>query len=107
MADAETTSRSPSPSMSAAATLIAPSATVVIMVEFQAPSPVEPSFLYQVILSSENDAERTSMSPSPSTSAASMDDVPVFPSASVAIECAVQDPTAGVPSFSYQEMAGS
>ncbi len=61
---ADRTSRSPSPSTSAAYTLLAPIDVLIIWaVKFWLPS-----FSYQAIL--ELDAERTSVSPSPSTSAA-------------------------------------
>ena len=67
--DAESTSRSPSPSTSAAKTDTAPSAAVVITC--WSPKLPDPSvFSYQAILSSPYEAESTSRSPSPSTSAA-------------------------------------
>ena len=64
--DAETTSRSPSPSKSAVATDIAPFAAVVMVWAVKVSLP---SFSYQAIVSSSFDAESTSRSPSPSTSA--------------------------------------
>ncbi len=67
--DAETISRSPSPSMSAAKTLLAPSASIVIIDVVQLGFSF-PSFTYQAILSSKVDAEIISISPSLSRSAA-------------------------------------
>ena len=65
--------RSPSPSTSAAKTDWAPSAAVEISCcAVNAPWPSV--FSYQAILSSSQDAESTSVSPSPSTSAAKTDD---------------------------------
>ena len=61
---------SPSPSTSAANTHRAPSAVLEMVCEVK---PWLPLFSYQAILSSSEDAERTSMSPSPSTSAANTD----------------------------------
>ena len=83
----------PSPFTSAANTLLAPMAAVVIVwgVKFWLPS-----FSYQAILSSLVDAERTSMSPSPSMSAANTRRAPM---AAVLIVCGVKF---WLPSFSYQ-----
>ncbi len=84
---------SPSPSTSAANTLRALSAAVLMVwaVKFWLPS-----FSYQAILSSSSDAERTSVSPSPSTSAAN---TLMAPFAAVVMMCWVKF---WLPSFSYQ-----
>ena len=67
--DAETTSRSPSPSISATYTPRAPLA-LVAMVTGVKDGFVPPLFSYHVMALSFSDAETMSMSPSPSTSAA-------------------------------------
>src|SRR5207247_5499858 len=67
--EAERTSVSPSPSTSAAKTDRAPFASVAITRAVNW-GDVAPSLSYQAIVSPRNEAERTSMSPSPSTSAA-------------------------------------
>src|SRR5687768_15017918 len=67
--EAERTSRSPSPSRSAHVTDAAPSAAV-LMLRGAKEGSAAPSFSYQATLSSRKDADRTSRSPSPSTSAA-------------------------------------
>jgi hypothetical protein len=66
-AEADSTSRSPSPSTSAANTEDAPSAVVVIGWAVNAGGEA-PSFSCQAIVSSFADATSTSRSPSPSTS---------------------------------------
>ena len=100
--EAERTSRSPSPSRSAAKTEWAASAAVEItcwLPKLPAPS----VFSYQAILSSSAEAERTSRSPSPSTSAAKTD---LAPSAAVEITCWL--PKLPAPSvFSYQAILSS
>ena len=95
--EAETTSVSPSPSMSAAKTDRAPSAaSVMICWGPKLPSPSR--FSYQAILSSLFDAERTSRSRSPSRSAAN---TPCAPKA--AMEMIRSGPNVPAPSvFSYQ-----
>ena len=90
--DAERTSRSPSPSTSAAYTENAPSAAVVISCAVKLSAP---SFSYHAILLPNCKAERTSISPSPSTSAAYTDRAPL---AAVVRVCAVKF---SAPSFSY------
>ena len=72
--EAESTSRSPSPSKSAAWTDHAPSAEVLMAV--CTVKPPLPSFLYHAILSSSREADNTSKSPSPSKSAAYTDQAP-------------------------------
>ncbi len=90
--EAERTSRSPSPSTSAAKTDRAPSAAVEITccASEAAPRPCR-AFSYQAILSSNGEAERTSRSPSPSTSAAKTERAP---SAAVEITCCASAATA-------------
>ena len=66
--EAETISKSPSPSISPTSIFIAPSAFVAISTAVQVGS-FDPSFIYQAIVSSASDAEIISISPSPSTSA--------------------------------------
>jgi hypothetical protein len=66
--EAESTSRSPSPSTSAVSMYSTPSAPVV-MVRVVHPGGEAPSFSSQATLSSKADAETTSRSPSASTSA--------------------------------------
>ena len=89
---------SPSPSTSAANTLSASFAAVLMVwaVKFWLPS-----FSYQAILSSLTDAERTSVSPSPSTSAANTLQAPF---AAVLMVWAVKF---WLPSFSYQAILSS
>ena len=101
-ADAEIISISPSPSISAAKTDLAPSALVAITLVVQLGFAL-PSFSYQAIVSSRYDAERISISPSLSISAAKTD---LAPSALVAISAAVQVGFA-LPSFSYQAIVSS
>src|SRR5262245_39228897 len=98
-AEADRTSRSPSPSTSAAKTPQAESAVLVMMCFVQSMGgPANCS--YQAIVSSRMEAERTSMSPSPSRSAAK---TVCAPSAVVVIVCGIQ--VGGVaPLFSYQEI---
>ena len=95
--DAETTSISPSLSISATKTDVALSALVAISVAVQVGF-AAPSLSYQAMASSDLDAERISISPSLSTSAAKTD---WGPSALVATTAAVQDGSAA-PSFSCQ-----
>src|SRR5881296_1474208 len=73
--EAERTSVSPSPSTSAAKTDRAPLASVAITRAVNW-GDVAPSLSYQAIVSPRNEAERTSMSPSPSTSAAKTEYAP-------------------------------
>ena len=85
--EADNISISPSPSISAAKTLHAPSALVAISVAVQEEaSPL--LFSYQAMVSSIQEAERISISPSPSISAAKTD---LAPSALVAISEAVKE----------------
>src|SRR3954453_22512752 len=70
--EADRTSRSPSPSTSAVVTELAPLA-VVLMLRRVKDGTAAPSFSYQAILLSRKEADRTSRSPSPSTSAAATD----------------------------------
>ena len=67
--EAERISMSPSPSISAAKTVTAPLADVAISAAVQVGFTL-PSFSYQAMVSSLVEAERISMSPSPSISAA-------------------------------------
>src|SRR5205809_311046 len=78
-------SMSPSPSTAAATTEFAPF-MLTSMVLVVNPGGDPPLFSYQAILRSKDEAERTSVSPSPSTSAAKTDRAPF---ASVAITRAV------------------
>src|SRR5437867_2512362 len=95
--EAERASMSPSRSRSTAMTLTAPSAEAEMTC--CAPKVPAPSrFGYQAILSSLTEAERASISPSPSTSAATTDRAP---SADVVITCCA--PKVPPPSkFEYQ-----
>ena len=94
--DAETMSRSPSPSMSATYTLAAPSAEVAMSAAVHEGS-AAPSFSYHAMVSSKYDAETMSRSPSPSMSATYTD---FAPEAEVAMSVAVHEGLAA-PSFSY------
>ena len=67
--EAETISISPSPSISAAKTELAPSALVAILAAAQVGS-AAPLFSYQAMVSSSEEADTISISPSPSMSAA-------------------------------------
>jgi len=95
--EAERTSKSPSPSPSTAKTDEAPSTTVA-MICWLPKLPAPSMFSYQAILSSDSEAERTSRSPSPSTSAAK-----TAWTASAAVEITCWLPKLPAPSvFSYQ-----
>ena len=100
--DAETMSRSPSPSISATCTSRAASAVVAILAEVHDGS-AAPSFSYQAMVSSSDDAETMSRSPSPSISATCTARAEF---ALVAISAEVHDGSAA-PSFSYQAMVSS
>ena len=85
MYDAETMSGSPSPSMSATYTDLAPSAEVVMSAAVHV-GLAAPSFSYHAMVSSACEAETMSRSPSPSMSATYTESAP---SAEVAISAAV------------------
>ena len=97
--DAETMSRSPSPSMSATYTEAAPSAEVEMSAAVHE-GLAAPSFSYHAMVSSLYDAETMSRSPSPSMSATYTERASA---AEVAMSAAVHDGLAA-PSFSYQAM---
>ena len=97
--EADTISISPSPSISAAKTENAPSALVAISEAAQEGS-AAPLFSYHAMVSSPEEADTISISPSPSISAAKTD---FAVSALVAILAAVQEGSAA-PLFSYQAM---
>ena len=97
--EADTISISPSPSISAAKTDLAPSALVAISAAVQEGS-AAPLFSYQAIVSSSTEADTISISPSPSISAAKTENAPF---ALVAISEAVKEGSAA-PLFSYQAM---
>ena len=86
-AEAEIISISPSPSMSSAKTKNAPSALVAITFLVQVGF-ASPLFSYQAMVSSANEADRISISPSPSMSAAKTD---LGASVFVAISVVVKD----------------
>src|SRR6185295_130322 len=100
--EAESASRSPSPSTSAAYTERAPLALVEIVCSVQEVPP-PPTFSYQAILSSCSDAESASRSPSPSTSATRTEKAP---SALVEMVWSAQD-VPPPPAFSYQAILSS
>ena len=100
--DAETMSRSPSPSMSATYTQPAP-LSVVEMSDAVHEGLAAPSFSYHATVSSPYDAETMSRSPSPSMSATWTD---IGLSAEVATTFSVHDGFAA-PSFSYHAMVSS
>src|SRR5262249_11325127 len=104
LADAATTSMSPSPSMSAAYTLAAPSKVLAMVRTIQPPTAGVPSFSYHWTESLLNDDESTSRSPSPSMSAVI---TLVAPSATSDIDRVGQTPVFGVPSLMYQQILSS
>ena len=95
-------SRSPSPSMSATNTDIAPSAEVAMSAAVHE-GLAAPSFSYHAMVSSFNPAETMSMSPSLSMSATW---ISYAPPAEVAMSAAVHEGLAA-PSFSYHAMVSS
>ena len=99
---ADTMSISPSPSISAANTDRALRALVSILAAAQVGFAL-PSFSYQAMVLSNIEADKMSISPSPSISAANTDHAP---SAFVSITALVQVGFA-LPSFSYQAMVSS
>src|SRR5262245_8591537 len=102
LGDAETASRSPSPSTSAPTTLRAPGTAVVTACSDQA-APFAPRFSYQLTSLSRSDAEARSRSPSPSRSAATTASAPF---AAVVTVCAVQR-EASPAEFSYHATRSS